>query len=97
MGPGFRRDDNGYFAHSNLDPDLFARPKAGVTIMIGMQDSADEGSARYQAVAGDSHRSRGGIGANGQPCRRGNGADRVVVAGGEADIAALLPRPAAAG
>jgi len=38
MGPGFRRDDNGYFAHPNFDRDLFTRPKAGVTIMIGMQD-----------------------------------------------------------
>src|ERR1700730_1952241 len=96
MGPGLRRDDNGYFAHPNLDPDLFTRSKAEVTITLGRQKSADEGLAPCRAVAGDSHRSRRGIGAGGQPCRRGNGADRVVVEGGEADIAALLPRPAAA-
>jgi hypothetical protein len=59
MGPGFRRDDNGYFAHPNLDPDLFTGSKAGVTITLGRQNSADEDLALYRAVAGDSHLSRG--------------------------------------
>jgi hypothetical protein len=34
MGPGFRREDNGYFAHPNLDPDFFTRWKARVESVL---------------------------------------------------------------